>query len=225
MTRTVGSQPAPVQVEYLDPAGLLTDANIRLDPRLDKDFLASIKAHGVLVPVIAVRTSDGQVRVRHGHRRALAAVEAGVLVLVVVTGDEQDGTAGEVERITGQYAENAHRAGLTVGETAGVVRQLLDLGLTAGQVQRRTQIPKADITAADAVTRSQAASKAAAEYPLTLAQAAVLADFDDDPDALQALLLAASEGPVRFEHAAQQLRDTRALSQALAQARADLEAV
>ena len=121
----------------------------------------------------------------------LAAVEAGVRVPVAVMGDESAGTAGEVERITGQYAENAHRPGLTVTETAGVVRQLQDLGLTAGQIQRRTKIPKADIAAADTVTRSAAPSEAAGEYPLTLGQAAVLAEFDDDPDAVQALLVAA----------------------------------
>jgi ParB family chromosome partitioning protein len=99
---------------------------------------------------------------------------------------------------------------LTLSERAGVVRQLLDLGLSPAQVQRRTQIPRLDIAAADAVTKSAVASRAAAEYPaLTLFQASTLADYDDDPDAVQALLAAASEGEVRLDHAAQQLRDDR----------------
>ena len=46
--------------------------------------------------MIAVRAVGGQVRVRvrHGHRRTLAAVEAGIQVPVVIVGDEQDGAAG-----------------------------------------------------------------------------------------------------------------------------------
>ncbi len=64
------------------------------------------------------------------------------------------------------------------------------------------------------LTRSDAATQAAADHPLTLAQAAVLAEFDADPDAVQALILAAAEGEVRFDHAAQHLRDTRDLRHA-----------
>jgi ParB-like nuclease family protein len=62
-------------LEMLDPATLLVDLNIR-EAKLDKDFVASIKDHGVIEPIVAVRTEDGQVRVRHGHRRALGAIEA-----------------------------------------------------------------------------------------------------------------------------------------------------
>src|SRR5262245_11647764 len=128
-TTTVSPAPAAVLVEYLDPGRLLTDVNIRLSPRLDKDFLASVKAHGVLVPVIAVPTTDDRIRVRYGHRRTLVAIEAGVRVPVLIVASETDGDEAEVDRIVGQYAENTHRAGLTVSERAGVVRQLLDLGL------------------------------------------------------------------------------------------------
>jgi ParB family chromosome partitioning protein len=45
--------------------------NIRTDARLDKAFVASIKDFGVLVPITAVRTVTGDVRVRFGHRRTL----------------------------------------------------------------------------------------------------------------------------------------------------------
>ena len=45
----------------LDPRDLLVDVNIRTDARLDKDFVASIKDFGVLVPITAVRTAGGEV--------------------------------------------------------------------------------------------------------------------------------------------------------------------
>jgi ParB family chromosome partitioning protein len=86
-------------------AGLQVDANVRLDDRLDSDFVVSIRDLGVLVPVVAVRTSEGTLRVRFGHRRVAAAVQAGLgAVPVVVVGDEDDAAAAQVERLPGQWA-------------------------------------------------------------------------------------------------------------------------
>jgi len=94
--------------------------NIRQDTRLDKDFLASIKEHGVIVPITAVRTTSGEQRVRHGHRRTHAAIEGGLgAVPVDVVGDESDAKADQIDRIVRQYAENEHRAGLTQTEKVG----------------------------------------------------------------------------------------------------------
>lgn len=97
-------------LELLDPASLLVDLNIR-EAKLDKEFLASIKDHGVIEPIVAVRTEDGGVRVRHGHRRTLAAIEAAQsTVPVVIVGTEDNDAA---DRIAKQWHENKHRAGLT----------------------------------------------------------------------------------------------------------------
>src|ERR1700709_289346 len=94
-------------LEMLDPATLLVDPNIR-EAKLDKDFVASIKDHGVIEPIVAVRIEDGQLRVRHGHRRALGAIEAGQpLVPVVIAGTEDNDDA---DRIARQWHENQHRA-------------------------------------------------------------------------------------------------------------------
>jgi ParB family chromosome partitioning protein len=60
-------------LEHLNPAQLTIDANVRADVRLDAGFLASIKQHGVLQPVVAHRTEAG-VHVLYGQRRTLAAV-------------------------------------------------------------------------------------------------------------------------------------------------------
>src|SRR5947209_7603263 len=111
-------------IESLDPSTLLVDNNVR-QTRLDADFKASIRDLGVLVPIVAVRTADGGVRVRFGHRRVAAAIEAGRdRVPVVVVADEATTDAGEVDRLVTQWAENEHRAGLTTAEQVNVIAQL-----------------------------------------------------------------------------------------------------
>jgi ParB family chromosome partitioning protein len=91
------------QLVNIDPKTLLVDTNIRKDVRLDKDFVASIKELGVLVPITAVRTASGDIRVRFGHRRTLAAIEAGRdAVPVDVIGTEGQDDAVQVERIITQ---------------------------------------------------------------------------------------------------------------------------
>jgi ParB family chromosome partitioning protein len=210
------------QVEQIDPAAILVDRNIRtadVDPDLD----ASIKAHGVLVPILAVRTSDGQIRARDGHRRLTAAIRHGLTAVpVLITGDEDDDAA---DRIIRQYVINEHRASLTTSERTAVVQQLLDLGLTAGQVTRRARIPKRHVEAAQAVAASHAATAAAAANPaLTLDMAAGIAEFDGEADAVQALTDSAAEGPGRFEHALARLREQRAEQQDYQALRAEIEA-
>jgi hypothetical protein len=44
---TAGEPTTDCGVEYLDPAGLLVDVNVRQNPRVDKDLIASIRDHGV----------------------------------------------------------------------------------------------------------------------------------------------------------------------------------
>ena len=67
---------APTLVE-LDPTTLTVDTNVRADAGLTPAFVASVKEHGVLVPVVAHRAEDGIMKVLMGQRRTLAAVEAG----------------------------------------------------------------------------------------------------------------------------------------------------
>ncbi len=194
----------------VDPATLLVDRNVRSDVRLDRDFLASVRDLGVLVPIVAVRTEGGELRVRYGHRRTLAAVEAGyAYVPVVVVADDGTDDAAEVARLVGQYAENEHRSGLTTGERVDVFTQLSAFGVSAAQIAKRTKTKRREVDAALTVAGSDLARAATARYDfLNLEQAAVVADFDNDAEAVKALVLAAREGG--FDHLAQRLRDDRA---------------
>jgi ParB family chromosome partitioning protein len=200
----------PITVEQIDPAALLADVNIRTHASLDKDFLASIKELGVLVPIVAVRVEAG-LRVRYGHRRTLAAVEAGhATVPVVVVGDGNADSADEIARIVSQWHENEQRAGLSTSDKLAAVEQLSLLGLSAGQIVKRTRARKVEVEQAMAASASPLARGAAQRYDfLTLDAAAGVAEFEDQPDTVKVLVAAARKGEVDFEHVLQRARDAR----------------
>jgi len=195
-------------VEHVDPASLLIDINVRTDTSLDKDFLASIRDLGVLVPIVAVRTEQGSLRVRYGHRRTLAAVEAGHdLVPVVIAGDED---ADEAARIVSQWHENEYRAGLSTVDKLAAVEQLSLLGLSPAQIVKRTKARKQDVAQALAASASALAKGAAGRYDfLTLDQAAGVAEFESDAAVVKALVAAAQTQDGEFRHVLQRARDER----------------
>ena len=187
--------------EYVDPTRVVIGENMRLDPRLDKAFVASIKERGVLEPVLLYRDGDGALIVLAGQRRILAARQAGRPTVPATVADEP----ALADRLVDQYVENEHRAALTTSERIHAVEQMTLAGLSVGQIARRTATPKTAVEAA-----KTAATSTAREYAdqLTLDQAAALAEFDDDPEAVEMLLGAARSG--QFEHRAQRLRNDRA---------------
>ena len=69
-------------LEHLDPAAVLVGENVRDTADLDPRFIASIREHGVLQPLTAIRTDAG-IEVRDGQRRTLAAREAGLASIPV----------------------------------------------------------------------------------------------------------------------------------------------
>ena len=109
----------------LDPGTLTVGQNARAEVFLGREFVASIKDHGVLQPIVAVRGEDGATVVRLGQRRTLAAVRAGLdrvpVWLIEASGDE-------AERIVAQMVENDHRDAMTDRDRVAAVEQLSLLG-------------------------------------------------------------------------------------------------
>lgn len=215
MTDTSTTSDTQPVMEYLDPNTLLVDLNVRSDAALDKAFIDSIRDHGVLVPIVGIRTEDDAVvRVRYGHRRTLAAVEVGrptVPVWVFPAGAEADDS---VDRIVKQWAENEHRTGLTDADRLAAVEQLQAFGLSPAQMTKRLHTPRKQVDAALTASGSVLAKAAIARYDfLDLLQAAVVAEFEDDADTVKALVTAAKTG--QFDHVAQRARDERAREQQL----------
>jgi ParB family chromosome partitioning protein len=203
------------QLLWVDPRSLVIGVNIRTDAALDKAFVASIRDRGVREPVIVHRDGQDRYIVRKGQRRTLAAVQSGLeLVPVVVEPDPLAAeNARQVDRIVDQLGENQHRAGLPAGDEVAAHQQLLELGLTAGQIARRTRTKPVRVRTTLAVGGSQVAAAALGRYQLSLEQAAVIADLDGDQDAVTALIAAAKASPGQFEHVAQKARDQRAEAQ------------
>lgn len=211
-----------VTVQQIDPRTLLVDKNVRTDARLDADFIASLTEHGVLSPIVAVRTSVGEVRVRMGHRRTLGSIQADLATVpVIVVADESTTKAGEVERLVQQYAENEHRTGLSTAERADTVAQLAAFGVSAAQIAKRTRMPRPQVDAALVAAKSAIAREGIADYSLTIEQAAVVAEFEDDQQTASDLIAAAMVG--RFDHAAQRARDRRVERQEYATAAAPFQ--
>lgn len=204
----------------VDPTTLVIGANVRREVALDKPFLRSIADRGVREPITVRRRADGELVVRKGKRRTLAAVETGrpsvpVLVEPGTPYDDTDtaGTEESIERIVDQLEENHHRTSTSEADEVRAHQQLLDLGLTAGQIARRTHVPTARVKATAAVARSELAAAVLDRYEVTLDQVAVIAEFDDGTDAgveaAKVLTVTAATEPTQFEHVAQRLRDDR----------------
>ena len=200
-------------LEHLDPNVLELDANVRDDPALTKQFIANIAENGVLVPLTAVRTDTGAVLVRTGQRRTLAAREAGlptVPVYVLPVNGEHENAARVIEQIV----ENDHRAGLTATQRVFGIQQLLDTGMSVTKVAKRLAVSAERVKASKAVAGSQDALNALRNEQMSLAEAAVLAEFDGDERAAARLLGCA--GRPQFDHVAAQLRAEKVSAQALA---------
>lgn len=199
----------PAAVVQLDPHTLLVDLNVRSDATADRTLTESLRDRGVLAPIVAVRTADGHVRVRAGHRRTQAAIAAGLpTVPVVIVADESTDDAGTVERLLDQWAENEHRAALPTPDRISVIGQLAAFGLSPAQIAKRTRTRRTDVDAALAVTASELARATATRYELTIDQAAAVAEFDHDPTTVKALVAAVKTG--QFAHVLQRARDDRA---------------
>lgn len=208
-------------VYQVDPATLLLERNIR-DAQPSADLVKSVKAKGVLEPITAVLTAEGALLVRLGHRRTLAAIEAKVqAVPVYVAGTDDLADASEVDRIISQRDENTHRTGLTARDEIGVVEQLAAFGLSAAQVAKQARIKRRVVDAALTVAGSQTARSAAETWEgLTLDQAAVVAEFENDEESIDKLMRAARTG--QFDHVAQRIRDDKQRARLLEDATAAL---
>lgn len=190
----------------VDPRTLVVDANVRGQARLTSQFVASIREHGVLEPVVVYSDPTGALRVRMGQRRTLAAIEANLATIPAIV---HDADPDEVHRIVHQVTENDHRDALTDAERTKAYEQLSLLGMPAEKIAKTLHTTRAQVKAGLAVAESKVAAAAIGRYDLTLDQALVLADFQDDAEAVKELTVTAVKRPEQFAHTAQRLRDQR----------------
>ncbi|UKA68988.1 ParB/RepB/Spo0J family partition protein (plasmid) [Arthrobacter sp. FW306-05-C] len=209
---------ATPMLEMLDPATLTVDINVRKDAALTPDFIASIKEHGVMEPVIAHRRDDGTVHVLMGQRRTRAAVEAGRPQIPVMIIESPE----EAERIVTQVVENIQRAELTEADEADAYHQLSLIGVSAAAIAKKTGRTKTTVESA-LKAKSTETGAAALGKGYTIEEALVLQEFESDEDATAEIESVIMDEPDMLLHVTQQLRDKRDRAAALAAFTADLE--
>lgn len=195
------------QVYEVDPSTLTIGTNVRADVRESGEFAASIKARGVLELVTVWVDNQGHLVVYRGQRRALTASKVGtptgtIPVRVVAR-------PGDADRITDQLSENVHREAMHAGEQRDAIEQLSLLGVSAAQIAKRTALRRGTVNAALSVATSQVARERMDRGGLTLEQAAALAEFDANPDAVAEIEQSIGWGQA-IDHTVQRLRDKRA---------------
>lgn len=210
-------------LEMIDPRTLTVDVNVRKDAALTPEFVASIKEHGVIEPVIAHRKDNGDgtttVHVLMGQRRTCGAVEANAALIPVMVVSSPD----EAERITTQIVENVQRSALTDADEADAFHQLSLLGVSAAQIAKKTGRAKTQVEGALKAKKSTA-GEAALSKGLSIEEALVLAEFEGDEDATEELESVIADEREMLAHAAQQLRDRRTREQARVDLLAELAA-
>lgn len=218
-TQTDASGLTGAQLIHLAPAELTPHPdNVRTDLGDLRDLTRSIRALGVLEPLIitpATHDQDADEQdqapagawwILAGHRRHAAALAAETdMVPCIIRAD----LAGTVDTIATMWTENTQRRDLTAAEAAAAVEQLALAGLTDTAIARTLGATRGQITKQRTLAASDTAMATVDRYDLTLEQALIVADFDDDPDAVKQLVTCAVETPRRFDHLASQLRQRR----------------
>lgn len=193
-----------VQVPASD---LIIDKNVRRTVDVDKSFISSIRNHGILQPPVGWKDDAGKIHITMGQRRTIAAQKIGLETVPVVLMTQTD---AEQARIVAQLAENEQRSSLTAADTAAAYAQLqFEFGVTPEQIARKTNSPKVKVDTALAVSSSTAATAALESAPITLEQAAIFTEFEDDTEALDALNAVVGDNPAMLEHTASKLREDR----------------
>ena len=220
-TTAAPTEPAP---RAMIPVSQLAahPGNVRTDLDLNEEFVASIAANGVLVALRITPDDDGY-RVIDGGRRLAAALKAGVAEVPFDLVAERAGDEA------GQYLDmiitNRHRNPLTVLEEADALFAAKQAGATRTRLRKTTGMNPAAVNVALAAARLTVETRDQAEQAgeqLTLDQYAVLAEFQNDPAAVDRLLAVARWGSM--EHEAERIRQQRAERAEHDQLRTELEA-
>lgn len=149
---------------------------------------ASVRDVGVLEPLIVVPPS-GRSR-KHlliaGHRRLRAAAAAGLTEVPCVVRRDLQTRQAQVEAI---LAENGHRADLSPVEEGDGYQLLLDLGVAVEDLPARVARPKARVAERLRLAHLPDPARAAVTaHQITIEQGLALAEFQDDPKTLKALM-------------------------------------
>lgn len=142
LSLSLGTQSTSRQVVELPLDRIASDPNNPRQSFSDSELAEmadSIKAHGVLQPII-VRQVEGEQRyiIRFGDRRFRASALAGKETIPAIVAE----SGGEPDDLVQQVVENDQRVDLTAGELAGAVAKLLKAGWKQADIAKKLGRPK-----------------------------------------------------------------------------------
>ncbi len=126
MTATTAD--APAQQLVVIELGLIDPDPDNRKAAIDREFIASVKEHGVLEPILVVPHPDDDSRymIVAGERRWRAAGKAKLATIPTVVRTDMD----ERARVEAQVSENLHRSDMAPCQEAGQLVRLVGLGHT-----------------------------------------------------------------------------------------------
>jgi ParB family transcriptional regulator, chromosome partitioning protein len=206
--------------------------NVRADLDLSEEFVTSIAENGVLVPLRITIDGEGDAeryRVIDGHRRLAAAVKAGLDEVPYDMASERCGD--EAGQFLDMFNAHRHRKGFTRLEEADALFSASFAGANRTRIRKSTGLKAGQVKAAlAAATLTDDTRASVGELSrdrgdeLTLEDLAIVAEFQDDPNAIRRLMgLAVYHDSL--EHEAERLRQERAERAAHEKLRAELETV
>jgi ParB family chromosome partitioning protein len=216
MSRT----PDHFDLRHVDPRTLLLEKQVRHDAVVDAELVESVRTLGVLQIITVEERERGKLTVLNGHRRTLAAIEAGLeLVPVTVLPLRAD-----IERALAQLAENDHRAGLSDVDHAQAYQQLALWGMSAADIAEMSSTSPERVEAGLRVARSARALDVLAASPeVSLVDLAAAEEFADDPAVYDELIKSATDRTA-FAYDLKRAQENRAKAEARAAKVAEVEA-
>ena len=220
-TDTVSTQEG-YELREVDPRTIRDNPDNARKPKANREALAaSIRSLGVLQPPLVREEADGTLVLVAGERRKYSAIAAGLDTIPVHV---RHGMSA-VHQVAGMLVENHDREDLTPVEFAAGIQQLAGMeGVTTKAITEMTGVKAAEVKKAVKVASSEVASAVAERHGLTLDQAVVLAEFEDDKGAVILLTQTALKVPEQWPHVVRQLRQERDDAKAVAALTAELEA-
>ncbi|WP_280442054.1 ParB/RepB/Spo0J family partition protein [Nocardia brasiliensis] len=189
--------PVPSRAGVLEdkhPAELVIAANVRENFHLEDhpDYTESIREHGVMEPIWAIRMPDGRLVVRNGHVRTLTALafeQDSVPVRITEFDPTVDAKEAEILRVFDQITTNTY-VPLTEGDIAAGIALALELGASPTRIGKALQRKRAEVKLAGKIGASRTARGLIDSDQLDFEQAAILAEYETlgDTDAVQELL-------------------------------------
>lgn len=187
--RVTGAYDAAISVDQIVPH----PRNVRADVGDLEELVASIRVKGILQPLLVAPhpSREGDFVLLAGHRRLAAAKRAGLRTVPATIRRDLTDDAAQLEVM---LSENLQRADLTVMEEAKAYQVLLEFpgydvnriakktGRSASTVRRRLELTHTPETVQDQIVSGD----------VPLERALVIAQVEDDPEAVEKLAAVAA---------------------------------